>query len=271
MKIYSVAYQQSVHGSWKVPLSPTKQHIFLLVTKGTVIYRIAGQTLRIRKGEGLFMQQHTMRSSETDLADPHALYSAHFQDLPDEDLACFVDEPFKLIRPLGFDYLKQRFSLLNEYWIGQLHGYELITRGILTEILGIVQRELLSGSHPHSLRSLALRIQEYILKHFREPILINDLARYVDRSPTYVSTVFRRVTGRTPIGYMHEVRIAAARDLLMTTNMTIRELSESLGYCDQTYFNYMYKKIVGYPPSHTLKVRKAESMPRKAGDEQTWI
>jgi YesN/AraC family two-component response regulator len=36
---------------------------------------------------------------------------------------------------------------------------------------------------------------------------------------------------------------------------TIGEIAESLGYCDQTYFNFMYKKIVGHPPSHTLKIQ----------------
>jgi YesN/AraC family two-component response regulator len=131
----------------------------------------------------------------------------------------------------------------------------MIARGILLEILGIVRREVGGGTHSNSRRSLALRIQQYIVQHYREPFQLGDLAREVDRTPTYVSTVFKEVTGRTPVEYMHEVRVSAARELLLTNSMTIGEIAESLGYCDQTYFNYMYKKIVGHPPSHTLKIQ----------------
>jgi AraC-like DNA-binding protein len=256
MKIDHVLFQQAVHGNWSVPLAPTRHHILFLITKGAALYTIGDQTIRVRKGEGLFIPQHTLRSATADPADPHLMYSAHFRDVLPEDLAPFTDEPFKLIRPLGYDYFKQRFSMLNECWIGKMPGHELISRGILTEILGIVQRELASGTHSPTKSSLALRIQQYIVRHFREPLRLEELARHVDRSPTYISAVFKEVTGRTPVEYMHEVRVAAARELLLTTNMTIGEISESLGYCDQTYFNYMYKKVVGHPPSHTLKVRE---------------
>lgn len=242
MIIDNVAFQQAVLGNWKVPLAPTRHHILFLVTKGACIYRFANQTLQISKGEGLFIPQDTMRSAETDSSNPHQMYSAHFRELNHEDLSSFIDEPFKLIQPLSYDYLKQRFSMLNECWIGKMPNYKLISRGILLEILGITQRELTIGTHSPTRRNLALRIQQYIIQHFREPLRLSELAQHVDRSPTYVSTAFKEVTGRTPVEYMHEVRISAARELLMTTNMTIREISESFGYCDQTYFNYMYKK-----------------------------
>jgi AraC-like DNA-binding protein len=256
MKIDNIAFQQAVQGNWKVPLAPTRHHILFLVIKGTFIYKIANRTIRVNKGEGLFIPQDTMRSAEIDSSNPHLMYSAHFRDLSLVDLSSFLDEPFKLIQPLSYDYLKQRFSMLNECWIGKMPNYELISRGILLEILGLVQRELTGGGHSSTRRNLALRIQQYIVQHFREPLRLSELAQHVDRSQTYVSTAFKEVTGRTPVEYMHEVRTSAARELLMTTNMTIGEISESLGYCDQTYFNYMYKKIVGHPPSHTLKIRE---------------
>lgn len=256
MQIDNIIFLEEGNVNWNVPLSLTRHHILLFVTKGKVNYRIGDVTIQIGKGEGLFFPQGTMRSAESVLGEPHQMYSAHFRDISPADLSLFLNEPFKFIRPLGYDYLKQRFSLLSECWIGKMPSYELISRGILIEILGIVQRELAGGAFSSSRRNLALRIQQYIVQHYRKPLRLVELAANVDRSPTYISTVFKEVTGRTPIEYLHEVRISAARDLLMTTNMTIGDISESLGYCDQTYFNYMYKKFVGHPPSHTLKVRE---------------
>lgn len=202
MRIDVVSHHHAAHGGWKVPLTPTNQHILFLVTGGTVIYRIAGETLRIGKGEGLFMPQGTLRSSEMVPADPHVMYAAYFRDLAQEDLAPLADEPFKLFRPHGYDYLKQRFSMLHECWVGKLHGSDLIARGILTEILGRVQRDLSAGGRSSSRRSLALQLQEYIIRHYREPLHIQELADHVDRSPNYVSAVFKQVTNRTPTSLM---------------------------------------------------------------------
>ncbi|WP_158301820.1 AraC family transcriptional regulator [Paenibacillus mesophilus] len=264
MKIDNIAFQPGMNGSWTVPLHKTVHHILLLVTKGVAIYRFGDQTVRVHKGEGLFFPQGSLRSAESDLKDPTQMYSAHFRDIPDEEVPDCSGERFIHFRPLGYDYLKQRFSMLNECWLGKMPSYELIARGILYEILGIVLRELSGSSHSSSRRSLALRIHQYIVQRYREPLKLNELAQAVDRSPTYVSTVFREVTGRTPVEYMHEVRISAARELLLTNSMTISEISESLGYCDPTYFNHMYKKIVGHPPSHTLKLQHLNEAAAKA-------
>jgi AraC-like DNA-binding protein len=255
VKIDNIAFQQAINGSWRVERKIVKHHILILVTRGSATYQINQDTIRVQKGEGLFFAQGTLRSAESDTSnEPIQLYSAHFRDLTVEELP-MLGEPFMHICPLGYDYLKQRFSVLNECWIGKMPSYELISRGILLEILGIVQRELQGGNHSSSRRNLALRIQQYIVQHYREPLRLSDISKVVDRSQTYISTVFKEITGRTPIEYMHEVRISAARELLLTDNMTIGEIAELLGYCDQTYFNYMYKKIVGHPPSHTLKLQ----------------
>lgn len=257
MKIEHIIFDQQPAGSnWHVDLGPTRHHILLLVVKGKVRYAIGDRTLCISKGEGLFLTQGTWRAAEADESEPHHMYSAHFSDLPLDKLTGFSSEPYLQYRPIGFDYIKQRFSVLNESWIGKMPFYEMISEGLFTEILGLVQRELTNEAFSSSRRSLALRIQQYIVQHYREPLRLQDLAQHVDRSPNYVSNVFKEVTGRTPVEYMHEIRVTSARELLLTTNMTIGEISDSLGYCDQTYFNYMYKKIVGHPPSHSLKLGK---------------
>ena len=256
MIIDAILYRQDPGGGWKVPLSATKHHILLLVAKGTAVYHFESGSIKVRKGEGLFFPEGTKRWAESDPSEPLWIYSAHFRDVSPKDIAGFQPDMIRHFRPDRFDYLKQRFSMMNECWIGKMPYYELISRAILLEILGLVQREISGSMISPSRWNLAQRIQQYIVQHYREPLRLSELAEEVSRSPTYISTVFREVTGRTPVQYMHEVRITAARELLLSGHMSIREISEWLGYCDQTYFNYMYKKIVGHPPSHTLRTGK---------------
>lgn len=256
MIIDLVVFHRPMHGRWRVSESVTMHHILFFVVKGRFRYQIAGQTIQIKEGEGLFIPEGTLRAGEVDTNDTSILISAHFRNIAHERIAPLLDAPFKLIRFVGIQYVHQRFSLLNECWLGKLPGYKLISEGILLELLGIVQRELDGKDHAATRRNLALRTQQYIVQHYREPFHLRDLAQHVDRSPSYVSTVFKEVFGRTPVEYLHEVRVSAAREMLLTTNMTIGEIAESLGYCDQSYFHFMYKKIVGHPPSHTLKIQK---------------
>ncbi|CAG7649389.1 HTH-type transcriptional activator RhaS [Paenibacillus solanacearum] len=252
MKIEHVFFDHTPT-KWNMALAPTRHHILLLVVKGKVDYRLGDAGMTLDKGDGLFIPQGTLRARSVHPGAQQQMYSIHFQDSSPDDLTYFMDEPYKRIRPFGYDYLKQRFSMLSECWIGKMPCYEMISRGIALEILGLVQSELVAEGIPSSKRNLASRVQQYIVKHYREPLRLQELAAHVDRSPNYVSSVFKEVTGRTPVEYMHEVRVTAAREMLMTTNMTIGEVAEALGYCDQTYFNYMYKKIVGQPPSHLKK------------------
>lgn len=256
MRIEHIIFDHSSGSGWHVPLAPTRTHILLLVAKGSFRYRVGETTMLLERGDGLFMQKGALRVADAPRDEQRHLYSAHMVELSPAELGPLEGKPFCRLRPLGFDYLKQRFATLHETWIGKLPRYEIISQGILTEILGLTQRELTSEQMPSSRRQLALRVQQYIVQRYCEPLRLSELAEHVDRSPNYVSAVFKEVLGRTPIEYMHEVRIAAAQELMLTTGMTIGEISDSLGYCDQTYFNYMYKKMIGHPPSHALKHTK---------------
>src|SRR5690606_36038642 len=109
----------------------------------------------------------------------------------EDDLSAFSDKAYTVIRPLNYDYMRQRFSMLFECWIGMMPNYDLIARGIAMELLGIVQRDLSGSTLSSSRRNLALSIQQYIVKNHREQLRLDDLAQVVERSPTYVSTVFK--------------------------------------------------------------------------------
>ncbi|WP_375790278.1 helix-turn-helix domain-containing protein [Paenibacillus agricola] len=53
---------------------------------------------------------------------------------------------------------------------------------------------------------------------------------------------------------MHHLRVQTARTLILSsTRMTIGEISDYLGYNDQSHFNKMFKKIMGCPPSALMR------------------
>ncbi len=255
MKINAVLYDHCMGSEWRIPYTETQNMIMLLVADGKITYTIEGETLHMTKGDALFIPMGTMRSAEADFNAPHEMYSVHFQ-LPEPkgiDLTLLLERSYRKIKTRSFEYLKQRFSLLYELWMGRTPYYEMIVQGMTLEMLGLFHRELATQVFPTNKLYLVQQVQEYIIRNYRDPIRIGDLAEHINRTPNYVSNMFKEVTSRTPIEYLHHVRIAAARGLLQTTAMTMKEISDYLGFCDQTYFNHVYKKIIGTPPSAMLR------------------
>ena len=68
-------------------------------------------------------------------------------------------------------------------------------------------------------------------------------------SPNYLSALIKKATGRTVVELLTEKRIHKAKELLCTTSMKIKEITEACGYKDQYYFSHCFKKIMGVSPN----------------------
>lgn len=250
LRLEYIRFDRNLSQNWVMRSAALQHHIIFLLIRGTVTYHIDGQAITVRKGQGMYLAQGTVREAYGDPHDPPLMYSIHFVDPPHDYITGFAGESYTLFHPSHFDYLKQRFTTLYESWVGKLPCYQLVTSAITMEIIALIQQDLLSdGLHDSIARKHASYIRDFIVRHYRESIRLQQLADLIERTPNYVSSIFKEFTGKTPIQFMHELRIAAAQELLAGSQMTIGEISDHLGYCDQTYFNYMYKKIVGHPPS----------------------
>ena len=92
-------------------------------------------------------------------------------------------------------------------------------------------------------------VQKYIRRHLKENISLNDIAREVDRNPTYISHVFRAVTGETLFEYITRLRMELAMKLLRESSMKIQEIAAETGYEEQSYFSQVFKKYTGKSPT----------------------
>ncbi|RKN74123.1 AraC family transcriptional regulator [Paenibacillus ginsengarvi] len=251
---------EEVDSSWRKPESVTECDIFLFVESGSLFYGINGQRIALTKGDFLYIPEGSLRYGLGDRVQGHKKYAVGFRTAAPETAAAIPllgNREHRLIHCRNSDYVKQRFGLLVQMWIGKLPHYQTICWGILLEMLGIAERESENAHVPAKKISLVTDIQTYILSHYREPIRIELLAELVDRTPNYVTKIFREVTGQTPIGYLHQVRVASARDLLLNTHLTIGQVADMMGFCDQSYFNRVYKRIMGHPPSSLQKEKRA--------------
>lgn len=129
---------------------------------------------------------------------------------------------------------------------------------LLLELLVLWNRELdrkpAAPAAPDVVRSVE-RMKQYIREHYREKVTKAELGEHIGKSPNYAAALFRRVTGQTISAYLHDVRIRTAIYLLNDSQLTVSDVAEFVGYADVSYFQRLFKRITGHPPSHAIGKR----------------
>jgi AraC family transcriptional regulator, transcriptional activator of pobA len=91
-------------------------------------------------------------------------------------------------------------------------------------------------------------IFEHLQKHYDEPIRVNDAARLCAASSCCFMNLFKEVTGQSFVAYLNRYRVAKAQSLLAATNKAISEISLETGFCNQSYFGAVFRRITGMTP-----------------------
>ena len=89
----------------------------------------------------------------------------------------------------------------------------------------------------------------YIGNEVHTGLSASDVFRRVGYSRTLVERVFRKVLGKTVQEEIAEVRVRAAKRLLRTTAMPIKDIAVATGYRSIEYFTRAFKAAVGHPPA----------------------
>lgn len=89
---------------------------------------------------------------------------------------------------------------------------------------------------------------QYIYKHLYEDITVSKIASYVQKSPNYISTVFKAEVGISLALYIQQQRIEETKKLLTFSDDSITEIYTKLNFTDQSYFTKIFKSFTGYTP-----------------------
>ena len=89
----------------------------------------------------------------------------------------------------------------------------------------------------------------YIQTHLAQPISVPQLAAAVNLSPSHFSRLFRSSTGLSPHAYIVQRRIDDAKHLLLTTDLTVKEIACRTGYRSEVNFIVSFTKKAGLSPS----------------------
>ncbi|WP_138754138.1 bifunctional transcriptional activator/DNA repair enzyme AdaA [Paenibacillus sinopodophylli] len=94
---------------------------------------------------------------------------------------------------------------------------------------------------------------EYIDRNYMHPLTLALLAEIVHGSPYHLHRTFRRVKQLTPVAYIQQVRIEAAKRLLVYSEHSVSEIGIRIGLPNTPYFITLFKKKTGHTPASYRK------------------
>ncbi len=126
----------------------------------------------------------------------------------------------------------------------EIMGYTYLFFNAL--ICSSANRILYSGNH---IREYYIQSAvSYIEEHYMQDITVENIAECLNLERSYFSKLFKKMTQKSPQEFLIQYRINKSCELLRTTNMTIAQVSESIGYSNQFHFSRAFKKLMGTSP-----------------------
>jgi len=93
------------------------------------------------------------------------------------------------------------------------------------------------------------KASDYIAHNYAKPLTLEELADYVHLNPSYLSTLFSQTTGSSFKSHLNIVRIEKSKNLLTSTDYSLIEIANAVGFQDYSYFSKVFKKHIGMLPS----------------------
>lgn len=166
-------------------------------------------------------------------------------------------------------------KIQEEIFHSGLHPYELFSRkNLLQELselreperaVGWMMERVVSpylkemeGRKNRQQKRLVEQVLEMIHQHYMNDISLESCADQAGTNSYTLSKAFKQVTGINFIDYVTRLRIEKAKELLLETNKKIHDVSEEVGY-RHSYFNRIFKKQVGIPPSRYRQIHQESS------------
>lgn len=225
-----VLQTQSSYYIYSLESSPSVTEIFW-DKKEEFLFRIeAGMTERVHE---LLTELQNLYQTLPDLTLSDVKY--HYHQLT-EDCLLILKQYLNQPSPSG-----SMHNIVNEIFsISELHHY--YTR--FFENLST----MLKPQSVYAIQDTIEQIKIYTQRNYQKNLTVDFLASLFYMNSSYLSHLFRRQTGEKYVQYLNGIRIAKAKELLLTTDRKLYQIARAVGYDNVKYFFRVFKKWEGITP-----------------------
>lgn len=139
-------------------------------------------------------------------------------------------------------------------------GYQLISSGLLVKMIGSLiaiqkQEELKVDKVAESINKIRFLIRDNV----EGDINMQEVASRFNMGYSYFRKMFKKHTGVSPRQYHIQLKVVRAKELLLNTNMSVKEVCYDLGFQSTSYFSRIFKQKIGVAPIRMKEMQNREN------------
>jgi AraC-like DNA-binding protein len=188
--------------------------------------------------------------------DPLDLAEVSIERAPELAPFRFQAELDYVLEPAATDKVAALCETIAREDAARSHGSSIMIRGHLLQLIGIVwqrhgeqlmamERRQATGAKGR--RTMA-RLKSFLRECHAQQVSLSEAAAAVHVSPSYLAHLVKRETGKTYVELVTARRIAHARELLVHTDLTVKEIAFRSGFTDVAYFSRRFRQVEGCTP-----------------------
>jgi AraC-like DNA-binding protein len=158
------------------------------------------------------------------------------------------------VRPEFISYFMEAIDVAQK---GETN-YQQYLAGIVNHLLGLtLYHDSKRNFLPRQVQDID-KARNIIKEHVYESLSSEQLAAMLNMSYTRFRKIFKTYTGMSPGKYIRDVKMAAAKDLLLYTDDSVKEIAFRLKFEDVSHFINTFKTATGNTPAQYRKQNKSE-------------
>lgn len=254
---------------------PMHGHEFLeltYITAGEVLHTLDGQTQTLRAGDYFIVDygsRHGYRAVGDgygnidclflpELLDPALKGTVSLRIVLDHyllhyNIRALTQNPAHMVFHDGDGRILSLLRRMQEESERQEPGYTELLRCYLLEILLLTMRHLDDASCAAAGDDICGFLTAYVRDHYMEQISLQELAKRLNYSVSYVSRIFKNGTGMSFMTYLQNYRVAQGCRLLASSDRTVEEVAAMVGYKDAKFFASLIRRFRGNSPHQTRR------------------
>ncbi len=107
------------------------------------------------------------------------------------------------------------------------------------------------------------KAESIIKRRYSEKITLNQTANELGITPSYLSTVFRKTTGSYFSDTLLQVRMEKAKELILEGTLSVKQISEAIGFEDESHFRKRFKRYFGASIREYVCINKEQTLYHK--------
>jgi AraC family transcriptional regulator len=97
--------------------------------------------------------------------------------------------------------------------------------------------------------------RSYLDEHYAERVLLEDIGKVASVSPFHLARLFKAHVGTSPHRYLMLVRIDRAMELLCTTELSVSQVGQRVGFASLSHFTMTFRSETGSTPTDFRRTR----------------